>query len=92
MAQQLIKCIHCQGEHVLRNGTRKNGVQNLKCKDCSKYFQQEYASKGAVPETKALIVRMSVNGSGIRDISRVLGVSQNTVMSVLKKRRNISSI
>ncbi|MCL1969962.1 MAG: transposase, partial [Candidatus Bathyarchaeota archaeon] len=26
---------------------------------------------------------MSLNGSGIRDISRVLRISQNTVMSVL---------
>ena len=33
-----------------------------------------------------MVVKMSVNGSGIRDISRVLGISQNTVISVLKKQ------
>jgi len=29
-----------------------------------------------------------MNGSGIRDTSRVLGVAINTVMSTLKKRRS----
>jgi transposase-like protein len=27
-----------------------------------------------------------MNGNGVRDTSRVLGISQNTVISVLKKR------
>ncbi|MDR2203772.1 MAG: hypothetical protein LBE76_05695, partial [Nitrososphaerota archaeon] len=30
---------------------------------------------------------MSLNGSGICDISRVLGISQNTVIAVLKKQK-----
>jgi hypothetical protein len=30
--------------------------------------------------------------SGIRDISRVLGISQNTVTSVLKKQKNTKQI
>ncbi|MDR0797701.1 MAG: hypothetical protein LBE70_03150 [Nitrososphaerota archaeon] len=33
---------------------------------------------------------MSLNCSGIRDISRVLNISQNTVLSTLKKPKNIS--
>jgi len=32
---------------------------------------------------------MSVNGSGVRDIARVLEVSQNTVLDVLKKTENL---
>ncbi|MDR0460811.1 MAG: hypothetical protein LBH62_05190 [Nitrososphaerota archaeon] len=35
-----------------------------------------------------MIIKMSLNGSGIRDIARVLGVSINTVLSVLKKQKN----
>ena len=34
-----------------------------------------------------MVVNMSVNGSGIRDISRVLEISQNTVIAVLKKQK-----
>ena len=44
-------------------------------------------NKGSKPETKKMVVKMSVNGSGIRDISRVLGISQNTVIAVLKKQK-----
>ena len=88
MANMLIRCIHCDSEEVQKNGKRKDGTQCLSCKDCKKYFQQRYVNNGAKPETKKLIIKLSVNGSGIRNISRVLGISQNTVMSVLKKQNN----
>ncbi|WP_415926321.1 IS1-like element transposase [Piscirickettsia salmonis] len=38
-----------------------------------------------MPETKEKIIDMSMNGSGIRDIARVLKISTNTVMKELKK-------
>ncbi len=40
---------------------------------------------GRTPAVKAQIVAMSLNGSGIRDIARVLQVSTRTVMGELKK-------
>jgi len=40
-----------------------------------------------LPEVKQQMVDMAVNGSGIRDNARVLGVSPMTVMSTLKKKR-----
>ena len=85
MAVVNIKCIHCKSENVVKNGRRPNGIQCLKCKNCSKCFQDYYTNNAAKPETKQMIIKMSVNGSGIRDISRVLEISTNTVMSVLKK-------
>ena len=69
-------------------GKQANGTPRCKCRECGKTFQREYLNNGSKPETKHLIVKMSLNGSGIRDTSRVLGVSQNTVLSVLKKRNN----
>ncbi len=68
-------------------GYQKNGTPRCKCKNCKKTFQTEYVNKGAKPETKRLIVKMSVNGSGIRHISRVLEISKDTVMKVLKKQK-----
>jgi transposase-like protein len=38
-----------------------------------------------VPAVKQQIVDMTLNGSGVRDIVRVLKVSSATVMDVLKK-------
>jgi transposase-like protein len=69
---------------VVKMGYQKNGTPRCKCKKCGKTFQTEYISAGARPETKILIIKMSVNGSGIRDISRVLGISKDTVSTVLK--------
>ena len=40
------------------------------------------ANRDGIPET---IVEMAINGSGVRDTSRVLGVSITTVIAHLKK-------
>jgi len=47
----------------------------------------EYSRNGELPEIKQTIIDMALNGSGIRDTARVLGVSMNTVISELKKRK-----
>ena len=38
-------------------------------------------------EVKQQMVEMGLNGSGIRDTARVLGVSPTTVITTLKKKR-----
>jgi transposase-like protein len=83
-----VKCIHCRSEAVVKMGKQANGTPRCKCNTCGKTFQTKYANNCATPQTKRLIVKTSINGSGIRDISRVLSISQNTVMSVLKKHKN----
>ena len=80
-----IKCIHCKSEEVVKNGKRKTGVQCLKRKSCWKSFQGSYKNNGPKPETKKIVVKMSVNGSGIRDILRVLVISQSTVIAIKKR-------
>ncbi|MDR2699652.1 MAG: hypothetical protein LBC12_02385 [Nitrososphaerota archaeon] len=54
----------------------------------AKNIQTKYTNNGATPQTKQLIIKMSLNGSGIRDISRVLNISQNTVPISFKKTKN----
>jgi transposase-like protein len=85
MVLKAIKCIVCESENIVKNGTQSNGSQRLLCKKCGKSFQSDYTSNGAKLETKFMIIKMSVNGSGIRDIARVLEISPNTVLNVLKK-------
>jgi len=75
----------CDSENVVKNGTQSNGRQRLRCRECGKTFQSDYSYNGALVETKLMIVKMSLNGSGIRDIARVLEISPNTVLDVLKK-------
>ena len=44
----------------------------------------KYRYKAYVKSTKEQAVDMAINGSGIRDTSRVLGISKSTVISTLK--------
>jgi len=83
-----VRCIHCHSKEVVKMGKQANGTPQCKCKRCGRTFQREYLNNGAKPETKQMIVKMSLNGSGIRDIARVLDISQNTAISVLKKPKN----
>ena len=55
------------------------------CKDCRKQFITQYNYQGCRPFIRSLILNMTLNGSGIRDISRVLNISTNTVQKYLLK-------
>ncbi len=80
----------CLGNHVIKFGVNSAGSQRYRCKDasCSKdTFLLTYRRKGDLPETKKKIFSMALNGSGVRDTSRVLGISINIVISELKKKR-----
>jgi transposase-like protein len=84
-----VRCIHCDSLDVVKMGKQQtNGKTQCKCKKCGKTFQIQYTNNGAKPQTKQMIIKMSLNGSGIRDISRVLNIRSNTVLSVLKKQKN----
>ena len=45
----------------------------------------DYEKKGWQPEIKDKIIDMALNGSGIRDTSRVLGISPYLVINEIKK-------
>nr|WP_160174100.1 IS1-like element transposase [Endozoicomonas montiporae] len=47
----------------------------------------EYRYKACEPGVKEKIIDMAINGSGIRDTSKVLGISKTTVIKTLKKRK-----
>ena len=48
----------------------------------------EYRYKAYEPGVKEQVVDMAINGSGIRDTSRVLGISKSTVINTLKRKEN----
>ena len=79
---------------MIKFGTNTTGKQRYKCKNthCAKdTFLLEYSRNGDLPEIKQKIIDMALNGSGIRDTARVLGISMNTVISELKKKKTASS-
>ncbi len=84
-----VQCPECHRTDVVRYGKQANGTQRYRCdnSDCRRtIFLLQYHDKGRLPAVKQQIVAMTLNGSGVRDIVRVLGVSSATVIDVLKKK------
>ncbi len=81
-------CPRCGSDPITRAGKSTSGEQRYRCRsgDCSTVtFMLNYRYKGYEPGIKEQIVDMALNGSGIRDTARVLGISKNTVIAVIKK-------
>ena len=86
----VIHCPFCESEDLVKNGHNTNGVQRWRCNSCKKYFQLDYKYKAWEPGIKEMITEMTLNSSGVRDISRTLHINKNTVIAELKKKRNKS--
>jgi len=83
-------CPACKSENIVKHGVSDEGKQRYQCKnkDCSKNtFLLDYSYSAYQPGMKEKIIDMALNGSGIRDTARVLGINMNTVMSELKKKK-----
>jgi len=52
--------------------------------DCKKTFQADYSRRGYRPQTRSDIYFLTVNGNGIRAISRIPGISRGKVSSTLR--------
>ena len=87
MATVKVKCPHCGGIDVVKNGRSKRGEQRYFCRkvDCRSYFILNYIYNGSKPGVDEQIIKMAANASGIRDTARVLGISTDKVMNTLKK-------
>jgi transposase-like protein len=88
MAEAAVRCPHCQSEAVVKYGKTSNGKERFRCQQseqCGRTFLRSYAYPGCLPTVKQQIVEMTLKGSGIRDITRVLQVGPNTVLKELKK-------
>jgi transposase-like protein len=90
MALIPVLCPHCESDQVVKGGKTSTGTQRYLCQNdaCShRSFILDYCYRGRQPEVKEQIIDMAMNGSGIRDTARVLGISPGTVLNELKKRK-----
>src|SRR5215467_7101579 len=86
-------CPQCNNDQVVKRGKTSNKKQRYLCQNeaCPhQTFVLEYSHRGRLPQVKRQIIDMALNGSGIRDTARVLGISKDTVLSELKKRKRLS--
>jgi transposase-like protein len=90
VAVVVVQCPACGRPEVVKYGQQTNGAQRYRCTNphCARrIFLLQYHNTGWVPKVKQQMVDMVLNGSGVRDTARVLGVSPTTVMTTLKKKR-----
>ncbi len=81
-----ISCRYCGSDDLAKNGHGKKGEQRYVCNGCGGSFRSEYTYNAWKPGVKEQIERQTPDGSGVRDVSRNLGISKNTVIAELKKK------
>ncbi len=94
MVLEPVHCPDCDGTQVIKHGKMPEGKQRYRCQNqaCKRNtFIREYSYAGLLPKVKQQICEMAINGSGIRDTARVLGVSQKTVIETLKKKSRVEN-
>ena len=76
---------------MMKAGKSASGIQRYRCQDndCEiKTFMLDYRYNACKFGVNKTVVDMAINGSGIRDTGRVLNISKNTVISILKSKKN----
>lgn len=89
MVRMAVTCPYCQSDHIVKRGKTDTDKQRYSCQNpnCShQSFLLKPAYKGLLPEIKERIIDMALNGSGIRDTARMLGISTDTVLKNSKKK------
>jgi transposase-like protein len=53
--------------------------------DCRRQFIRDYTNLGRVGAVRDLVIPLTINGAGIRDIERVLFLSPDTILKTLRE-------
>ena len=85
-----VECRYCHSTEVVKQGKSPVGKQSYRCQNYECPYGTFVLSQtypGSTQQVKQQIVEMTWNGSGVRDMARVLHVSPTTVIQELKKPR-----
>jgi len=82
---QIPDCRHCGGINVIRHGYTRKGNQRYRCRTCVRSFVEDPDSAAYDPARKEQILRAYHERASLRGISRIFGVSRNTLTRWLKK-------
>jgi len=85
MCYEAIICPRCSSVSIVKNGKTAQRKQRYLCKDCRRQFIRNYTNLGRIGAVRDLVVPLTINGAGIRDIERVLFLSSNTILKTLRE-------
>jgi transposase-like protein len=80
-----MQCYHCESEKVVKSGKTRNGKQRFKCRECGRSLRENPQSQGYSDERKEEILRAYQERTSLRGLTRIFGVSRQSVTSWLKK-------
>ena len=90
MVIKVVSCYHCESESIVKNGKSAQGKQRYLCRDCRK-TSTENPDFGYSEERKEEILSAYQERPSMRGISRIYGISRQTLSAWLKKSQNASS-
>jgi len=80
-----MNCYHCGSDRTRKHGQTKNGKQRFKCTSCQRSFREDPQTQGYTQARKEEILRAYHERSSLRGLTRIFGVSRQTVTAWLKK-------
>ena len=87
MVLMSVLCPYCQSDQIIKRGKTDTGKQRYRCQnlDCPhQSFVLNPTYKERLLDIKQPVVEMSLTGSSIREIARVLKISTDTVINEIK--------
>ena len=91
MVTQMLTCYHCDSTDLIRFGSQNNR-QRYKCKGCGRTSRENKGSNAYAPARKAEILAAYHERGSLRAMTRIFGVSRNTVLAWLKKSRELAPL
>jgi transposase-like protein len=79
------ECRHCGSSNTIRHGYTRKSKQRYRCRSCGRSFVHHPGSAAYDPARKEEILRAYHERASLRGLSRIFGVSPNTVTRWLKK-------
>jgi len=80
----MLRCKDCGSDRKVRNGC-PNGKQRYRCKDCGRNYVPGDLRERYSLEKKTKVVRMYLEGMGIRSIERLEGVSNPLIIKWIRR-------
>ena len=88
MVTRILPCLHCGSTNLIRFGKQRNGKQRYRCHDCRRCSLENPGSRAYSSEFKHRVLAAYHERASMRGISRIFGISRNTLSDWLKKRQN----
>ena len=81
-----IRCPDCDSPNVIRHGRTPQATQRFRCRSCGRAFINPAEQRGYCQAFKEQVLAAYQERASMRGISRVFGISRNTLTKWLKEK------